>query len=500
MLRRLRHTFLLIALLLSGVMVAQPSKKAFGRDTTFDQAMMPKGEGVLVPDYDLHVDPTELDFTGDTAICGVQYQTIKGNRSSLKASEAPCKNGLVNGKWKVYYPGRTWTWRDCDYVNGKREGKYTVYYRTGKPAVITEYHNNKRNGYSRRYGSDGTLTSEMHYVNDSLEGPYVVRGFGKESKGQYHHDAYDGTQSSIDLRTKKTGSVAEYKNGVIRHSIRYNDDGTLDVENNYDSTGKIATITTFSENRPASLMTVTDAQHRRYERFNYMGDLTMSINLLKTPDTALFLPGIDGLRSPFYGYQPDGLCLMIPSAGDPFDSVRWYYHNAALVRREDYPHSTQHLERILSTYHQPRRVDVKNYRKNYRSEIKSESYTVDDKAVWRKLYNHDGILKSQSWWDSTGQLCHLQRYEAGRDSADWLRDPQTGSWTGFGYDNGVLVIKRHYSSDSLRNGEWTEYYRSGALKRRQQYLGGQLNGESISWNEDGSVAEKINYRYGIKEE
>jgi antitoxin component YwqK of YwqJK toxin-antitoxin module len=171
------------------------------------------------------------------------------------------------------------------------------------------------------------------------------------------------------------------------------------------------------------------------------------------------------------------------------------------MRREDYPHDSLHHERLLSTYYAPHRADVYGYRKVYRSEIKSESYAVNDKIVWHKLYDNAGNLKSQSWWDSTGHLCHLHRYDGrNRDSADWVRDPQTGSWTGFGYDDDVLIIKRHYSADSLRNGEWTEYYHSGAIKLRQHYLAGQLHGEYTSWYENGSVAEKGNYRYGIREE
>lgn len=65
------------------------------------------------------------------------------------------------------------------------------------------------------------------------------------------------------------------------------------------------------------------------------------------------------------------------------------------------------------------------------------------------------------------------------------------------YDGpGGSLKKASFYNNSLMNGQWSSYYRSGAQWTRRDFNNGQLNGKVLVWGEDGVLGKEYTYRNG----
>ncbi len=112
-------------------------------------------------------------------------------------------NGDVDGQWTLYTKDGLKE-RDVSYKDGKREGKWITYAADGKqPREQIEYHQDKPDGTSIVWNTDGKKISEMHF-----------------SKGQF-----DGMQQAW-YPNGQMSKQAEYKDGKLNGKIiQWNDKG-----------------------------------------------------------------------------------------------------------------------------------------------------------------------------------------------------------------------------------------------------------------------------------
>ena len=152
-------------------------------------------------------------------------------------------NGKKNGKCKEYDYNGTLRF-EIEYLNGEKNGKYKKYDEEGNLIVKAEYLNGKSNGRYKEYYRNGKLRMENEYVN------------GKFMNVLYY-DKYSGIINELHdgngfIKEKnQEGQISfkvEYANGIIRKITGYYDNGKLKVEEYYNEGNKINKIKEYYKN------------------------------------------------------------------------------------------------------------------------------------------------------------------------------------------------------------------------------------------------------------
>jgi antitoxin component YwqK of YwqJK toxin-antitoxin module/Tfp pilus assembly protein PilF len=73
-----------------------------------------------------------------------------------------------------------------------------------------------------------------------------------------------------------------------------------------------------------------------------------------------------------------------------------------------------------------------------------------------------------------------------------------GPWVAY-YQYGNLKATGNFDVNGSREGDWTYYYFSGALKSKEHYLNGKLQGAQEYYHENGNLSSKENYNDGLAE-
>ena len=129
------------------------------------------------------------------------------NKKGDVVSIIPYQNGKKNGK-QIYYPhadGKTamrfGIRQETDYVDGKREGFFRVYYENGKIRQETQLKDDKENGYDRLYNDSGVLLVDSEFENGKMTKSfcYTDKGEKRELKGAaLTHYANGGINTTCD--------------------------------------------------------------------------------------------------------------------------------------------------------------------------------------------------------------------------------------------------------------------------------------------------------------
>ncbi|MDR2836473.1 MAG: hypothetical protein LBV69_09860 [Bacteroidales bacterium] len=82
--------------------------------------------------------------------------------------------GNLNGNNVMYYPESKNKVVDCNYSNGKLNGKYTKYFKNGSLQEEGYYVNGKRHGHWKLYTPEAICDEEGEYVNGSREGQWKI--------------------------------------------------------------------------------------------------------------------------------------------------------------------------------------------------------------------------------------------------------------------------------------------------------------------------------------
>jgi antitoxin component YwqK of YwqJK toxin-antitoxin module len=119
---------------------------------------------------------------------------IKPVRLRRRVAEYSDGSSVNDGRYTEWYapPGHQ-KMEEGDYVEGVRQGKWTLWHENGKVRRIESFSNGKLDGSWKQYREDGTLESEQSFRNNLRDGKWV---------------AYDSTGKRIDAQF-------EYKSGVF---------------------------------------------------------------------------------------------------------------------------------------------------------------------------------------------------------------------------------------------------------------------------------------------
>lgn len=94
------------------------------------------------------------------------------------------------GKWVYYHKEDKIIMIEENYVDGKLNGAYKLFYKNAKLTKFAHYKNGKLNGNSKQYTTAGVLIEDLNYVDGQLYGKavyYETNGTIKQ-KGAYEND------------------------------------------------------------------------------------------------------------------------------------------------------------------------------------------------------------------------------------------------------------------------------------------------------------------------
>jgi len=233
--------------------------RLFARDGRDKDAKPIEGKVRIITGYTTEY----IDASFDNGYADGKWEYYKNNALSEVTNYS---KGFVNGE-KISYYGDGKTIKDKATVkNGKADGVVFRYSQDGKVVYEKGMKDGIDDGAERRYDETGKVIAETNYVNGKAEG----KSFELINKGMpdaytitryYKNSALDGDYSEIyekgTVKTKgkyingkkegvwevrkEDGSLKpteEFKNGNVVKRTTYYNDGSVEMERNFDEYGK----------------------------------------------------------------------------------------------------------------------------------------------------------------------------------------------------------------------------------------------------------------------
>ena len=137
------------------------------------------------------------------------------------------KNGVLDGKFKAYYPNGNLQ-GEVIYKNGEMNGEYKEYNENKSIRLFGNYKNNLQDGEWKSYLEDGTLESIINYKAGELHGikeDYYKNG-NVWTRQEFKNNDLDGVYE-VYYENGNPQLKAKIKNGQTIEEQRFNHDGTL---------------------------------------------------------------------------------------------------------------------------------------------------------------------------------------------------------------------------------------------------------------------------------
>ena len=135
-----------------------------------------------------------------------EYSTNKRNGVSLKyypdkslLEKVSYVNDVKSGEWIQFFPNGIICLRG-NYLKGKLDGAFSVFFENGKPEYIGLYKEDTRHGTWKKYNSDGLLKDSIDYKLGVAQNP---EKFNKETE---YLDALEKNKGKI-ADPEKTGTI-----------------------------------------------------------------------------------------------------------------------------------------------------------------------------------------------------------------------------------------------------------------------------------------------------
>ena len=121
-------------------------------------------------------------------------------------------------------------------------------------------------------------------------------------------------------------------------------------------------------------------------------------------------------------------------------------------------------------------------------------------GAWVKTYEsgkkrYEGAFKDDV---PVGHFIYYYEGEGGIMSEIFYRGI-TGTGYAKAYHRNGMVQAEGIYKNQLKDSTWTYYDPKGVLTQREDFKGGELHGDQITYYESGNVAERITYEYGAEQ-
>lgn len=172
---------------------------------------------------------------GKTIIYHADCKTIK--------EKATVKNGLVNGKMRIYSEKGTLVY-EKKFKKGVAEGMERRYSEDGEVIYECSFKNGKAEGkcfQQMKVGSSDTYMVLRHYKNGIHTGEYLetYKNGGIKTKGYFSDNQREGLWEYFNPDGSRKSIAETYQNGKVIKRINYFANGKIESERNFNTNGKL---------------------------------------------------------------------------------------------------------------------------------------------------------------------------------------------------------------------------------------------------------------------
>ena len=193
------------------------------------------------------------------------------NRNDEGFTEFHKKNGVLEGRWTRWYANGNVA-EEGMYRNGKKSGSWKGWYSSNKQNYSCNYEEGKRTGTYKEWSSSGKKIKDIDYSNGRRVREYLLV---KDNSGFMEINKVYGKLDGSWIRWYQEGKKQEegkYKEGIkVGTWSRFNFDGTILEEWNYDNRGRNLYEITYYDN--GTVKEYRDYFSKTVQEYNVDGSL-----------------------------------------------------------------------------------------------------------------------------------------------------------------------------------------------------------------------------------
>ena len=396
--------------------------------------------------------------TGDT-IQKVNYVMGKRNGYTLGYYGQNTKDPMVRGKIST---------REL-FVNDRREGTSLYYYTNGKIREEVQYVNNKRNGWTKEYNEEGQLITLLRYNNGILIDREKINRTDEQGLKQGLWRSY-------------------YTNGRIMIESNYKDDILNGPYKEYDEDGNLRVMLQYAK---GNLIEEIDTAEMGIEIRNETdndGNIVYSGSYKKSIPVGIHrFYDKNGNVINAYLYSDFGIKLgegIITSEGKKEGEWSYFNMDGSVRSRGNFSNNLE-------------QGGWKYYYRNGRTEQTGVFKNGKADGLWKWYYENGDLKREEEYiggkeegiyveYDTLGGIITNGSYFDGQREGEWF------------YKAGDYSEKGKFVGD-LKDGKWQAFYSDGKLKYEGNYIQGNPDGEHIFYYPNGMIKETNYYIMGISE-
>jgi len=309
----------------------------------------------------------------------------------------------------------------------------------------------RKNGFKYTYkpqlkdSSQGVLTAELNYVNDTLQGNAYLYDEGKLHQIIPYKDGLAEGKSLQFNKDSLITSIIIYKGGFIKKVTKINQ---VNTEGHKEGLWQ----TFFADGSVKWEGTYIDGKRDGYfKTYNQKGELVTvekyinDVLQLNAPELAKL-----DIRSTYYSNG------VVQSSGPYKDNVPFGMH------------------RTYDETGKPKKADI------YDSGRIVATGPIDaadeQQGDWKEFYENSDL----------------------KAEGNYANGVKVGEWKYF-FADGMKFELGKYDSKGKQSGKWLWYYDDGNLRRESNFTRGQEDGDFIEYNDSGKVITQGEYTDGMKE-
>lgn len=414
-----------------------------------------------------------------------------------KLRETPMtSSGITNGVEKRFYPNGQLRY-EIEYKDGEYHGSTKEYYPNGRMKTYCEYKNGKANGvFVRYYNNAANSVNEEYYMeNDSTKGISYTYYPNENLKSIHRYNNEKKLVASYDYSPE----------GQRMGEIYYNED-LIVLKRQYDKTGQIVSVDTFSNGNgiihyrsydgrlQRECPVVAGELHGTIRTYDFNGNLI---------DTTRYVGGIT--KDTFRTYNMLGKKSAEQKVqGGKGYGIQYYYDINGNKSAEVYLENDL-IEGKARYYQEDILLMECSYLNGHRDGIASY-YAPDGKTLlYETLWENDGLV-SISYAKANGTMS--EPVLIGKDELEvkaYYPNGKVGAVIHFNnglyngavtiyYPNGQSFTTRNYTDDLL-NGTYIFYYPNGQIYQSIDYVYDELHGKKLFYYDNGQINTEEDYFY-----
>ena len=416
-------------------------------------------------------------------------------RNGNKINSGSYLEGKRDGNWTLYYYYGN-VWKQYQYKDGLLDGEYKTFHLNGAPEIVSSYKSGERDGYYIKYHRSGNKIAEgflkkglqeghwyYYYPDGSLDGYYYYEGGelsgwsisyavdGQVKSRSQHHEGrlfqhivfnkHGEVITEVDFAVHKKAIIKSAPDIVLAEYHVKNglyDGGYLW----YHPNGKVLSKKTF----------VNDKKKGLYQRFYDSGEIREQGNFNDDERAGKWSSWYENgsLKSTYYYFNGfmDSICLS-------------YYENGVVFSKENFAFGELHGAVELFDPNGDLMIGMTYYN----GQLVTYQYNKEGKLCPPiKIESPDQQIIA---YYNNGQISYLQ------ETKNYLAHGKT-----LLYANDGSFIKKMEYNNGILTGSYETYHLNGNLKIQTDYIAGLIDGEQKEYYESGKLKSSCNYKNGLE--